>query len=167
MADPLLQWFQAVDADRSGSIDAQELQKALALGNLNFSLTSVAHMIRIHDQDHSGNISFPEFKQLHNFLTELQQRFTGADVNRQGRLPLQTVQQLLNQTGYRLDQGAASSVLQAFDADRDGLLGLPEFIAINLFMRSATATFQAFDQQRRGAVTLDYNQFVYAASNVI
>ena len=42
----LVQWFQAVDQDRSNAIDAAELQKALALGNLHFSLAVCAHMIR-------------------------------------------------------------------------------------------------------------------------
>jgi len=35
-----------VDADHSGEIDVHELQRALALGDLNFSLSIVAHMIR-------------------------------------------------------------------------------------------------------------------------
>jgi len=45
LASPV-QWFDSVDVDRSGSISVMELQRALALGNLNFSLATVAHMIR-------------------------------------------------------------------------------------------------------------------------
>jgi Ca2+-binding EF-hand superfamily protein len=41
-----LQWFDTVDASRDGKIDAKELQSALQLGNLNFSLQAVAMMIR-------------------------------------------------------------------------------------------------------------------------
>jgi len=40
------QWFQAVDQDGSNAIDAKELQQALALGNLHFSLAVCAHIIR-------------------------------------------------------------------------------------------------------------------------
>ena len=40
------QFFDVVDADHSGEIDVHELQRALALGDLNFSLSIVAHMIR-------------------------------------------------------------------------------------------------------------------------
>jgi len=36
-----LQWFESIDTDRSGHLDAKELQRALALGNLNFTLTDV------------------------------------------------------------------------------------------------------------------------------
>lgn len=41
-----LQWFAAVDTDRSGRISVNELQEALALGNLHFSLAVCAQMIR-------------------------------------------------------------------------------------------------------------------------
>lgn len=41
-----VQFFDVVDADHSGEIDVHELQRALALGDLNFSLSIVAHMIR-------------------------------------------------------------------------------------------------------------------------
>lgn len=46
MSYSLSQWFGSVDTDRSGQIDVKELQRALAMGGLNFSLAVVAHMIR-------------------------------------------------------------------------------------------------------------------------
>lgn len=67
--------------------------------------------------------------------------------------------------GFKLDQPAFYAMLKSFDPDRNGQLGLPEFIAMTLFLRSATATFQAFDQQRTGRINLDYNQFIYACAN--
>lgn len=36
-----LQWFDSIDADRSGQLNAKEIQSALALGNLNFSQSEV------------------------------------------------------------------------------------------------------------------------------
>lgn len=38
---PSLQWFASIDTDRSGHLDARELQRALAMGNLNFNLSDV------------------------------------------------------------------------------------------------------------------------------
>jgi hypothetical protein len=55
-----------------------ELQAALQLGHLNFSLATVAHIIRIHDKTGSGTISFDEFGKLHEFLTNVQQRWAGC-----------------------------------------------------------------------------------------
>jgi hypothetical protein len=41
-----MQWFDTVDESRDGKIDVKELQRALQMGNLNFSLQAVAQMIR-------------------------------------------------------------------------------------------------------------------------
>lgn len=41
----------------------------------------------------------------------------------------------------------------------------PEYIATCVFLRNTAAIFQAFDTMRSGRVSMDYNQFVYAASN--
>lgn len=40
-----------------------------------------------------------------------------------------------------------------------------EYIATCVFLRNTAAIFQAFDTSRQGRVSMDYNQFVYAASN--
>jgi hypothetical protein len=40
------QWFDAIDKDGDNQLSAMELQAALQLGNLNFSLATVAHIIR-------------------------------------------------------------------------------------------------------------------------
>mgnify|MGYP001806775129 CR=1 FL=1 len=71
----LLQWFDAIDKDGNGQLTPMELQAALQLGHLNFSLATVAHIIRIHDKTGSGTISFDEFGKLHEFLTNVQQRW--------------------------------------------------------------------------------------------
>jgi Ca2+-binding EF-hand superfamily protein len=68
------QWFDAIDKDGNGQLTPMELQAALQLGRLNFSLATVAHIIRIHDKTGSGTISFDEFGKLHEFLTNVQQR---------------------------------------------------------------------------------------------
>lgn len=47
----LMQWFDAIDKDRSGHLDVHELQAALALGSLNFSLKTTQAIIRLHDHD--------------------------------------------------------------------------------------------------------------------
>lgn len=44
--EQLRQWFDAIDKDCDGRLTAPELQAALQLGGLNFSLATVAHIIR-------------------------------------------------------------------------------------------------------------------------
>ncbi len=49
-------------------------------------------------------------------------------------------------------------MFRAFDPDLDGRLGLAEYMAMTLFLRSASATFTAFDTQRQNRISLDFNQ---------
>ncbi len=42
-----------------------------------------------------------------------------------------------------------------------------EFLALTLFLRSATSTFKAFDPSNAGTVTLNYSQFLYATVNCV
>ncbi len=68
--------------------------------------------------------------------------------------------------GYRLDGPAFEALFSAYDPDKSGSTDIAELVAMTVFLQGATATFQAFDVQRQGRITLDYNQFVYAASSV-
>ena len=69
--------------------------------------------------------------------------------------------------GYTLDRQALQTVFQRFDPSASGSLGMAEFLALTLFLRSATATFNAFDPQRSGFVRINFNQFLYACANTI
>eukprot|EP00775_Hariotina_reticulata_P010919 gene10918-11074_t len=148
----LRKWFDAIDKDSNNELTAKELQAALQLGGLNFSLATVAHIIRIHDKTGSGSISFEEFGQLHEFLTNVQQSFEFFDKDRSNTLNYDEISCALQHAGYKLDHTALKVVFNRFDPSRSGCLQLTEFLALTLFMRSATATFNAFDANRVGTI---------------
>ncbi|GAU33679.1 hypothetical protein TSUD_310870 [Trifolium subterraneum] len=75
----LREWFDRVDSDKSGSITALQLKTALAVGNLEFSLSVVQQMIRIYDFDRNGTMSFQEFVALNNFLLKVQHAFSDIE----------------------------------------------------------------------------------------
>lgn len=163
--EQLRQWFDAIDADRNGKLTADELQRALQLGGLTFSLATVAHLIRIHDRANAGAIDFEAFTKLHCFLSQVQQSFEYFDADRSGGLDYDEIASALSHAGYVLDRPALTAVFARFDPARRGSLGLAEFLALTLFLRSATATFNAFDTRREGTVALSFNQFLFAASH--
>eukprot|EP00964_Phaeocystis_antarctica_P086134 scaffold54510_cov69-Phaeocystis_antarctica.AAC.4 len=84
----LQQWFGQVDTDRSGQVNAKELQRALAQGGLNFSTKLVASMIRMYDADKTAQLSLAQFIELHKFLVNVQHVFATADRDRSGQLDL-------------------------------------------------------------------------------
>lgn len=142
---------------------AAELQRALGLGNLQFSLMACAQMVRMHDRDGSGTISFDEFATLHAQLTEIRQAFTTA-ARGTDSITADQVAQLVAQQGYRLEGPAVQALCRSFDPDRNGRFGLPEYTMLCVFLLSAKQIFGAFDPQHSGRVSFDYSQFVYAAA---
>eukprot|EP01026_Neomeris_dumetosa_P023912 TRINITY_DN20092_c0_g1_i4.p1 TRINITY_DN20092_c0_g1~~TRINITY_DN20092_c0_g1_i4.p1 ORF type:complete len:170 (+),score=15.27 TRINITY_DN20092_c0_g1_i4:108-617(+) len=161
----LQQWFRTVDSDNSGQVTSIELARALAMGNLNFSLAVTAQMIRIYDKKGSGTIGFNEFVELHKFLVQMVQCYKYYDKNNDGTLSADEVFHALQNAGFTLEHRAFQTLVKTFDPDNNNKIGLSEFIAMTLFLKGASAVFQAFDPQQQGYIQLDYNQFIYAAAN--
>ncbi|PNH03531.1 Programmed cell death protein 6 [Tetrabaena socialis] len=165
-AASLRRWFDAVDKDHSGHITVTELQAALADGGLNFSLGTVAAIIRQCDRTGSGSITFSEFERLHVFLATVQDAFGALPADRQsGRVLLDDVARGLSSLGYDLEPAVLRALLARFDPLAAGSMGLQEFLALTLFLRSSAATFKAFDPSSTGVVHLNFHQYIYAAVN--
>lgn len=166
--DPNLvrQWFQQIDTDRSGELTAAELQRALQLGNLNYGLNDVDQMIRAFDTRGRRKLNMQEFERLHQFLCSIQSSFFYFDKDRSGSLSGPEVMQALQHAGFNLDQPVLYSMMQKYDPDVSGTLTLDEYIRMCLFLQSCVRTFSAFDAQRQGRITMDFNQFVYACSHI-
>jgi Ca2+-binding EF-hand superfamily protein len=165
MSDPLHMWFQSVDIDNSGSINAAELKRALEAGNLHFPPTVISQMIKMYDKNLDGTMNFEEFVSLHKFLSVVQDTFSRNSRNR-GILTLNEIHPALQQAGYSLDRPSFYTVCQSFDNEKSGNFRLDDFMSICIFLQSAQNLFTAFDTERTGHVTLDFNQFVYCSANL-
>lgn len=163
----LKRWFDSIDVDHDGSLSVMELQAALREGGFSFSLGLVAQIIRQCDGDASTTITFDEFGRLHSFLSTVQKSFIESDTDASGRLSLAEIHAALQRFGYTIDPSALRTVFQRFDPMHVGSLGVHEFLALTLFLRSATATFKAFDAGGTGMVHLNFNQFLYASASTI
>ena len=62
---------------------------------------------------------------------------------------------------------AFNALFQSYDPDQNNMLGKPEYMAMMCFLRGATQTFQSFDFNRSGSVSLNWSQWVYAAANTV
>lgn len=67
--------------------------------------------------------------------------------------------------GFTLTAHSMGAVMRAFDPDRNLHLGLPEFIAMTLFLKGCKAAFKAFDPRGTNEVRFNFDQFLYAAAN--
>lgn len=166
---PSVEWehFLATDVDRNGEVSAVELQNMLAAAGLVFSLQTVMKLITLHSPRDRGTLDFAEFQNVQGFLRNIQASFQYFDASRNGRLSKSEVLRALHHAGFgHVDEGAVKSACQAFDPDRTNGLSLDQYIAMTLFMLAAKRAFDAFaaSSATPGRITLDFNQFVYAAS---
>ena len=153
--------------DRNGQVDGAELQNMLAAGGLVFSLQTVMQIIRLHNTRDSGQLDFAEFKQVQQFLSNVQASFQYFNQSKSGRLDKSEVLRALHHAGFgHVDEGAVKAACQAFDPDRTNSLSLDQYIAMTLFLLNSKRVFEAFDATtpENGLIKLDFNQFVYAAA---
>ncbi|XP_042378321.1 sorcin-like isoform X1 [Zingiber officinale] len=160
----LREWYDRVDSNRSGNITAHQLQRALSVGNLDFSLSVVQQMIRMYDFDGNGTMNFEEFLALNKFLLKVQNAFTLKERGR-GYLNPDDVYEGLVSLGFSLDSPSFLTVCESFDKNKRGMVLLDDFISLCIFVQSARNLFNSFDTTKQGRVTLDFNQFVYCTAN--
>ncbi|WZN66831.1 hypothetical protein HKI87_16g84020 [Chloropicon roscoffensis] len=163
--EQLMSFFVQIDENKNGWMDSHELQKALSMSSLNFSLTVTAQMIRVYGKAREGCITQDEFINLFTAVQNDIDAFKAFDTQGRGKLRLDQVRQGIQAKGYQLDDTAFYTCCKSFDPDRTGDIGIPEYIALNLFLLSARNTFAAFDFQRTGVINLNFGQFIYASAN--
>ncbi|CAL4085717.1 unnamed protein product, partial [Meganyctiphanes norvegica] len=162
--DPnIVNWFRAVDQDRSGQINAMELSRALQSGSYkNFSEESCNLMISMFDQDRSGTINLPEFGQLFQFISQWTASYRQFDKDNSGTIDEREFNQAVAQLGYRLSPQFTGLVVYKC-APQTRRITLDQFIVANVRIRNLTEAFKAKDREMKGVVPLSYEDFLNMA----
>ena len=154
------QWFQAVDQDRSGHINAMELQRALVNGNMSqFSEETCKLMIEMFDADRSGTIDLREFGLLFDYINQWRNTFTGFDRDRSGSIDEQELGQAMTQLGFRFSPAFISGLAARADP-RSRRMSLDRFITTMVQLKKLTERFRRRDREGRGMATIAYEDFL-------
>lgn len=155
--------FQNVDKNRSGAINARELQSALSNGTWKpFNMETVNVMIRMFDRQGRGSVSFDDFTSLWNFLTSWLNCFQSFDADRSGFIDRRELSEALTRFGYRLGQPTVDALVMKYDRDRKGSINFDDFILCCLSLQSLTDTFRRYDTDQDGIITIQYEEFIKA-----
>ena len=159
--NPLMEkWFKAVDADDSGQITAQELQKALINGNFtNFSQDACRMMIDMYDQNSSGSIDLKEFQHLFDSINEWKSVFEGYDKDQSRTIDHLELCDAFQQMGYGLSSDFVQDLLVKY-SPRTKQLTLDNFIIMCVQLKRVSDGFRSRDQSSHGKATLRYEDFV-------
>lgn len=159
------QWFQTVDTDRSGSINAKELKQALVNSNWSaFNDETCLMMINMFDKTRSGQIDLFGFSALWDFIQRWRALFQQFDRDRSGSISGMELQQALAQMGYNLSPQFSESVVRRF-ALQGGQPGiqLDRFIQVCTQLQTITQAFRERDTAMMGTVRLSYEDFLSSA----
>jgi len=170
-ADPQLwNWFTSVDTDRSGSITAPELERALINGDWTpFDLDTVKLLMSMFDTDRSGTITFNEFAGLWKYIKDWQNVFKHFDRDRSGSIDGRELQDALRQFGYNLSPSLVSLVERKYDVKASTTMGtgMPEpgigfdrFVRACVVVKQLTEAFGAHDTDHDGWIQINYDQFM-------
>jgi len=150
-ADPQLwQWFQTVDADRSGSISASELREALVNGDWSsFDLDTVKMLMGIFDTNRSGTVDFNEFAGLWKYIKDWQGVFRHFDTDRSGFIDGDELHHALSNFGYNLSPTVLNLIEQKYATppNEHGELGgitFDRFVRACIVIKTATEGFQKY-----------------------
>lgn len=147
------QAFRVFDRDGSGLIDIGELNQALqqvkqsvegssprAMFPQAFNPATVLFMAARFAQ--SGNIAFPQFAEMMQYLESLRAIFHEIDVDRSGDLSVSELSRALNLSGFNVSGNfgggdmmslqVAEKIGRAYDADGNGVLSFDEFVQLRL-----------------------------------
>jgi len=153
-------WFQAVDQDNSGHIDAAELQQALANGDMTkFSEEACRMMINMFDTNMTGTIDVQEFGKLFTYINQWKGMFESFDTNKEGTLTYDEVNNALQSMGYRFTPTFVQNLLSKY-SPREKRLTLDNFIIISVQIKRLTESFRTRDSAMNGSATMQYEDFV-------
>ncbi|KAK9890428.1 hypothetical protein WA026_010517 [Henosepilachna vigintioctopunctata] len=158
------QWFQAVDKDRSGKINWQELQSALVNGQgQNFSETACKLMIGMFDRDKSGTIDITEFAQLYIYINQWLSVFKNYDRNQSGHIEESELSQAFQQMGFRFTPQFIRFLIVRSDPKSHVRMSVDQFIVICVQIQRFTEAFRSRDINQRGAITIQFEDFLNVA----
>jgi Ca2+-binding EF-hand superfamily protein len=161
--DPCRAWFDAVDCDHNGRITSHELKNAMSRAlNFDFSLATAQRMLRMHDRDMSGTISFVEFQELYRFMNSMVAGFRQRDIDRSGLLEGREVRAAILGSGYMLSEPTFQLMMRKFDRDQLGGLKMDDYIELSIAIGMSRNVFAFYDRQRTGQVMFNFDQFFSA-----
>ncbi|KAF8923488.1 Programmed cell death protein 6 [Dissophora ornata] len=135
----LRQWFDAVDADRSGQLSTEELQRALI-------------------NDNSGQINFAEFSGLWKYIEEWRTCFRAFDQDQSGSIDFNELRTAMRSFRYNLSDDFLKLLIKKYDKNGRGDVSFDNFVQIAVTVKSLTDAFMRIDREGKGYATIGYEQ---------
>ncbi|KAJ1692202.1 hypothetical protein LUZ63_008900 [Rhynchospora breviuscula] len=156
--------FQAVDRDRSGSIDERELQSALSSVYRGFSIRTVRLLLFLfrNPRGPSGRIGPAEFAVLWNCLGQWRMVFDRFGKDRSGKIDSEELKEALRSLGYAVPPSVLQIIMSNYtdSISRRGALNFDNFVECGMIVKGITDKFKEKDAHYSGSATFTYESFL-------
>eukprot|EP01135_Chromosphaera_perkinsii_P009027 Nk52_evm45s1569 gene=Nk52_evmTU45s1569 len=161
--DPMWQYFAAVDTDRSGAIDHNELQRALTssgiCGNWKpFSMETCRLLIAMLDRDFNGTLNFNEFREVWNAVNMWKQNFVNLDRNMSGTIESHELDQAIRSLGYNVGPQTMNVIMRRYS--EQGRVSFDDYVSCCVKLRGLSEGFRRHDSSGQGWANMPYDSFI-------
>lgn len=181
----LRNWFDAIDTDRSGTLNCVELSRALVCadwtpfnGNQLLSLSldviprywiftysflldpgeTVRLMMNMFDRDNDGTISYDEFIGLWQYIERWKACFQAYDLDGSGTIDSPELLNALRAFGYNLSEETVALIVRKYDVRGKGDISFDNFVQACVTIQTLTDSFRRIDVSGVGVVSMTYEQ---------
>ncbi|KAL6636053.1 EF-hand [Neocallimastix californiae] len=158
------EWFVAVDRNRSGELDVDELRQALLNSDGSvFEPDTVQLLISMHDKRNRGTVNFEEFTNLYTYIQEWKKCYTAFDRDRSQSIDRNELKNALFNFGFKNVSDNILSLLERKYANkRTGQFNFDRFITVSVIVSNLTNAFEAVNksQKNNGVIELNYEKFL-------
>ncbi|KAJ3434117.1 peflin [Anaeramoeba flamelloides] len=154
----LLQYFNFVDKDKSGTIEKEELALALKQGGMVFSYETCGLLVKLFDSEKKNGVNITEFYQLYNFVVNMRNSFLQVDQDKSGTIDANELAVALKYSGYNFPNNVILMLINKFG--KNNQIKIDDWISLCTFLQHSRAVFMIYDNDRDGKVSLDFNAFL-------
>ncbi|OUM57170.1 hypothetical protein PIROE2DRAFT_17921 [Piromyces sp. E2] len=158
------EWFAAVDRNRSGELDVDELRQALLNSDGSvFEPDTVQLLISMHDKRNRGTVNFEEFTNLYTYIQEWKKCYQAFDRDRSQSIDRNELRNALYNFGYKnISDNILSLLERKYASKKTGQFNFDRFITVSVIVSNLTNSFEAVNksQKNNGIIELNYEKFL-------
>jgi len=167
IAQQIYQWFYSIDTNRNGSLDINEVGRALQQAQMYYHPETVYKVMQVFDLERSGQLKPNEFVALYQFICTIRTSFVTFDRNRSGYLDWGELQQALQMNHIFLSPQALTGLMFKFDSKKSGKISLEDYTNLSIYLANLRTFFDNNNHKKnrfgQDTVTLSFDELVGAA----